>query len=95
MISQNVAEALENYRFDEALSDIWSRVRAADQYISENEVWKQTGDKKQESVISLVTTIRQIATDLQPFMPETAKKIVRQYEGPKIEKEEALFPRLS
>ena len=95
VISQNVAEALENYRFDEALSDIWSRVRAADQYISENEVWKQTGDKKQESVISLVTTIRQIATDLQPFMPETAKKIVRQYEGPKIEKEEALFPRLS
>ena len=95
VISQNVAEALENYRFDEALSDIWSRVRAADRYISENEVWKQTGDKKQESVISLVTTIRQIATDLQPFMPETAKKIVRQYEGPKIEKEEALFPRLS
>lgn len=100
-MSKEVTEALEEYRFDRAMSDIWERVRKVDRYISENEVWKMTGSKKQEAVNSLVQTIRQIAVDLVPFMPGTAEKILKQFGGEnppdgevKIVKGEALFPRL-
>lgn len=93
-VSGEVREEIEKYRFDKAMSEIWQRVRSADQYISENKVWKQEGVEKQKSLEYLVDEIRQIATDLAPFMPETASKIAKQYEGEKIVKGDALFPRL-
>lgn len=93
-ISEGVEKYLEEYRFDKAMSEIWQRMRKADQYISENEVWKQEDDGKIKSLEYLVSEIRQIATDLVPFMPSTAEKIAKQYGEEKIVKGEALFPRL-
>ncbi|KKU87223.1 MAG: methionyl-tRNA synthetase, nonfunctional [Microgenomates group bacterium GW2011_GWF2_47_9] len=93
-ISTEIISALDEYKFDEAMAHIWDRIRKADQYISENEVWKQKDEEKMQSLNWLVGEVRQIATDLAPFMPETAEKIVTQFGTEKIEKAVPLFPRL-
>jgi methionyl-tRNA synthetase len=57
-------------------------------------VWELKDEAKVEALIKLVADIRQIATDLTPFLPETADKITKQFGGEKIVKGEPLFPRL-
>lgn len=94
-ISSTVAQRLGDYRFDEAIKDIWSRVSRADQLISERKVWEIKGVEKETVLCKLVDAIRQIAMDLASFMPETAEKIQKQFGGEKIAKGAALFPRLS
>ncbi len=94
-LSGGVVKALELYKFDEATADIWSRIRQADQLISEKRVWTLKGEEKSQILSELVVTIRQIATDLVPFLPETAEKILEQFGVEKIEKTAPLFPRLS
>lgn len=93
-LSTDVTQALDSYLFDAAISTIWERIKKADLYISENEVWKKTGAEKEKSLMYLVGEVRQIATDLAPFLPSTAEKISTQYKGVTIEKSAPLFPRL-
>lgn len=92
--SPAVKEHIQNYQLNLALEDIWNRITALDKYINENEVWTLAGKQKQEAMVYLVDNIRQIAHDLQPFMPETAQKIRGQFKGPEIKKLDPLFPRL-
>lgn len=94
-VSEKVVNALKNYRFDEAMKEIWERVRKADQMISEKKVWTLKGEEKEAVINELVELIRQIAIDLTPFIPSTAERIEKQYEGETIKKNEPLFPRLS
>jgi methionyl-tRNA synthetase len=94
-ISDTVSRALDEYKFDEAMGNIWARVKQADQYVSEKKVWALKDQEKVAALTWLVGEIRQIAVDLAPFMPETAEKIAKQYSGEKIVKGEALFPRLT
>jgi methionyl-tRNA synthetase len=89
-----IVSAINSYRFDEALKVIWDMVRAADVYVNEHEVWKLEGAEKQKALSFLVDKIREIAFNLHPFLPETAEKIKKQYEGEVILAGENLFPRL-
>lgn len=93
VIRLEVKEELEQYRFDVAMEKIWERIRLADQYISENEVWRKEGEEKQRLLNHLVEEVRQIGVDLQPFMPKTAELILSCYRGGEIEKIN-LFKRL-
>lgn len=92
-MSPDVVECLNLYKFDAAMSLINERVRSTDQYISENQIWKLK--EKEGALVRVVKEIRQIATDLQPFLPETAKKMGEQYNVEKIVKSDPLFPRLT
>jgi methionyl-tRNA synthetase len=94
-MSEEVVLALEEYKFDSAMGSIWERIKKADQYISENQVWKLSGEEKADALIKMIGEIRQIAVDLQPFLPETARKIREQYGQEKISKSEPMFPRLT
>ena len=94
-ISDTVTQALSEYKFDAAMASIWERIKQADQFVSEKRVWELKGKEREEALTRLVGDIRQISTDLAPFMPETAEKISKQFDGEKIVKGEALFPRLS
>lgn len=93
-ISKEVAVAIDVYRFDEAIKNIWERIKKADQTISERRVWELTGEEKTKALQSLVVAIRQIAIDLEVFMPDTAKRILSNYESETINKMTPLFPRL-
>ncbi len=93
-IRKEVVEKLEGYKFDEAMALIWEEIRKADALINQRQVWKLEGEEKIASLTELVKMIRQIGTDLVPFMPKTAEKILEQYNVGEIRKAENLFQRL-
>lgn len=94
-IGEAVTKALATFRFDEALDLIWQEVRRANQLISEKRVWELPPTEKEQALTELVATIRGIATNLQPFLPETAAKVLAQYGSEAITKAPALFPRMN
>ena len=65
-----------------------------DKTLNEDKPWELSGDKLKDALEKQVIRIRQLAFDLQSFLPETSAKILKQFAGPKIISEEALFPRL-
>ncbi|HEX4774744.1 MAG TPA: methionine--tRNA ligase [Candidatus Saccharimonadales bacterium] len=72
-------EALAQCRFDRALDDVWEQVRGLNQYIDEEKPWEiaKLGDEDhlREVLAYQVSSLTNIATLLEPFLPETATKI--------------------
>ncbi|MEI8232192.1 MAG: methionine--tRNA ligase, partial [bacterium] len=77
------------------MASIWEKIKSADQFVSLNRVWELKDNEREVALIKLVDEIRQIAVDLQPFLPGTASKILNQYNQENISKSEPMFPRLS
>lgn len=88
-----VESSVDNYKFHEALSWIWSIISLADQRVNQEKPWEQEGDALKETLDELVRLIQRVAFNLQPFMPETSEKILKQFSG-KIKSQESLFPRI-
>lgn len=88
-----VKKALEEYKFNEAITFIWSKITEADKKINEEKPWELSGEKAKEVLEDLVKRIKEVAFNLQPFMPETADKISKQFSG-QIKSEPPLFPRI-
>ncbi|MFZ5365772.1 MAG: methionine--tRNA ligase [Patescibacteria group bacterium] len=75
---KDIDEFLPQYRFDEALESIWKFIGEADKYIDQNKPWELAKkDKKQFNWVlyGLLDSIHQIAWQIYPFLPETAKEI--------------------
>lgn len=94
-IGDEVVQATDNWDFNGAMAYIWKKIKEADTLINEREVWKLKGKEKEKELTDLVNRLRQIGTDLSPFLPETAEKILKIFAGPEIKKSEILFPRLA
>lgn len=92
-------EYMSVIRLNEALGAVWELLSFADKYINEKKPWAIKDESKLRSVITNEAyLINQIANLLEPFLPETVKKI---YEQILIEDSEViikkggnLFPRL-
>ncbi|MCL4382216.1 MAG: methionine--tRNA ligase [Patescibacteria group bacterium] len=93
-ISNNVKKYLDEFRFDEALKEIWIHIDAANQAIDEIKPWRLGTEELEESLEALVSFIDVFVPELEPFLPETAEKIKKQFAGPKIKSEPPLFPRI-
>ncbi|MDO8488420.1 MAG: methionine--tRNA ligase, partial [bacterium] len=91
--SPQVIDALNQYRFDEALKFIWEKIRHLDRVIEKGKPWEKQGDELKQILDNLVPEIRIIAHNLQPFLPGTANKILARF-GNQILVEESLFPRI-
>jgi methionyl-tRNA synthetase len=85
---------LEEYRFNDALASIWDTIKITDQYINDKKPWTLTGAELEKTLAPAIQNIQTIATQLQPFLPETAEKIRTQFRGLKIKSEPPLFPRI-
>ncbi len=89
-----VTNRLKSFRFDLALEKIRELAVILDKEINDSKPWEKS-DKEQEKLLTdYVGKIRDIAYNLQPFLPETAEKILDQFKGPKIKSRPPLFPRL-
>ncbi len=90
---------VEEFKFDQAMKHIWARIGAVDLLISEKKPWEliKAGNIDEASMLlnQAANEIMLIAYNLQPFLPDTAKKIIEQYSQPQIKKGEPLFPRLA
>lgn len=93
-IRQPVIRFLKEFKFNEALHAILSRFSSIDKEINEKEPWSLKGEDLGKLLSGWVEEIRSLSVDLKPFLPETAEKIERQFEGPKIKSGAPLFPRI-
>ncbi len=90
----NQNKLVEDFRFDEALKEIWGWIAQLDQQIEKDQPWKLEGNDLEKVLLGYRENILRIATALQPFLPETAEKILEQFKGPKIKSGAPLFPRI-
>lgn len=92
-ISSTVNQKLSEFKFNEALDDIWSRINNLNGQINIDEPWKLDKSLISPILSNYVQSILQIAIDLTPFLPETAKTISAQFSN-KIKSHPPLFPKL-
>jgi methionyl-tRNA synthetase len=94
-IFATVEKTMKAYRFDEALKYIWEeKIREVDRLINEKRPWELEGNDFSKIMENLIERVRLIAYNLQPFLPETAEAILKQFEGEKIKGGKPLFPRI-
>lgn len=92
-------QAMDSFRFDKALEQVWEQIHGLNQFIDEEKPWviakSDDKDHLREVLATSVSNLLEIAEMLVPFLPDTAAKIqavfkdgiVRPFEG-------TLFPRL-
>ncbi len=90
--------ALEDCRFDQALDQVWEQIRGLNQYIEEEKPWSMAGEADsghlRDVLAYMVGCLLEIAELLQPFLPDTAKRIVAIFESGIIKPiEGTLFPK--
>jgi methionyl-tRNA synthetase len=93
-------DAMNDFRFHDALSTLWSIMTALNQRIDRAKPWemqKQGKDQKlREFLDETVRELRTIAYWLEPFMPATAEALRESFGAGKFLKRNApLFPRLN
>lgn len=88
-----IQSSLQNYKFNEAMDFIWEQISEADKKINGTKPWELSKEKATPILTDLIKQIQQIAFNLQPFLPETAEKILTQFSGA-VKSSAPLFPRL-
>lgn len=94
-IKDNFKDSTEDLKFSETLEEVWKLIGFCDEYVEKNKPWeliKNKQEKAKQVLGQLLTAIKEIANLLEPFMPRTSEKILKQIKQNK--KTEALFPRL-
>lgn len=89
---------LESFQFDQSLQAIFSVVRFINQNIEQTKPWENSANRANEInglLYYWVNALLQVGKYLQPFMPETSKKITETLSAERITKAEPLFPRLA
>ncbi|MEK7091139.1 MAG: methionine--tRNA ligase [Patescibacteria group bacterium] len=75
---KDIDEFTLTFQFDQALGSVWKYLKEADKYIEENKPWDlvKTSKKKLNWVLyGLIDGLHQVAWQIYPFLPETARKI--------------------
>ena len=92
---QKYKKALGEFKFNEALIAIWDLISFCDKYIEKERPWSfdpaQDKEKINKVIGDLLFALSEIAKLLEPFLPETSGKILKQL---KTKKSEPLFPRI-
>ena len=89
--------SLNNFAFNEALASIWSLVSCCDKYLEEKRPWEASPNNFEKDIESrsvvgnVIFIIKEISKLLEPFLPNTSKRILEQVKG---QHSSTLFPRL-
>ena len=92
----HMLKAMDTFKFNDAMEFIWQKVQSADRRMTKEEPFKvvKTDPVMGKAIIqTLVLEVREIGIMLQPFMPETAKKIESLIKENRMP-EKPLFPRI-
>lgn len=76
--SAKFIEAMSEFRIHECLGEIWQKIGVANSHVNEYKPWvsaKENPEAFLKTMTILVAMIHDIVWLLQPFMPDTAKKI--------------------
>jgi methionyl-tRNA synthetase len=89
-------EKMEKYAFDEAIGILIKKAGECDVLLAEKKPWKMEDKEEIKKVLEpIAQDILNIAYLLQPFMPTSAEKIIKQFSETQIKKADGLFPRLA
>ncbi|MDZ4221717.1 MAG: methionine--tRNA ligase, partial [Patescibacteria group bacterium] len=89
-----VGAAMEEYRANEALELLWSRLRRVDEELAEKKPWEmESAEKKRQMLLPVSQQILDIALELTPFLPDTAQYIVDLFSQKQVTKAKPIFPR--
>ena len=93
---KNYHNALNNFKFNDALASIWDLISFCDEYIEKEKPWEFFKNQKlkiksQKIISDLFLALKEIARILQPFLPETAGQIFKKI---KTKETQPLFPRI-
>ena len=89
-----VMAIIEDCKFNVTLEHIWKKISDLDKEINDKKPWALEEKELHNFLKDATHTISLIGFHLQPFLPETAGKILKQFSG-KIVSGESLFPRIS
>ena len=89
---KQIEKHIDNFELDKALNEIFAFIDTCNEYIQIKKPW-ETKDKK--VLYELAEAIKQIATLLSPFIPETAEKISKTFNATKIKKSPILFQKIN
>src|SRR3990167_4561511 len=99
-ILEGINPLLKNFKLNEILGYIWGCITSLDQYINKERPWQKELTEANKILSNIIigsealSSLREIAEALRPFLPETAEKIENQFRGPKIPSQPPLFPRI-
>lgn len=89
------ARPLAEYRVDLTLQNIWNLLSQLDKHINEHEPWAEKNPQKLCQIVKTeLNSIRRISRLLEPFMPDTSKKIWQQLGKEIVTTGNSLFPKL-
>ena len=99
-LSEEVEDLVKNLQFNRALEIIWGTISGLNRYIDRERPW-DSYDKATKTLWELIVAsestagLLEIASLIEPFIPEASKKIKSIFSGEKVEKiKEPLFPRI-
>ncbi len=93
--SEQYQRLMNHFELKETLeTQVISLINQADQFLSKEKPWTKTGSQQQQVLQQAVNQVLQIAYNLQPFMPDTARKILTHFNQHKITAFKPLFPRI-
>lgn len=83
---------LENFKFNEALTEIWKLISFSDKYLEEKRPWE---DQKEKFFIinDLLLSLIEISKLLKPFLPKTSEKIIEKVGWDENKKRFKFFPK--
>jgi methionyl-tRNA synthetase len=84
---------MKDFKFNEILEYIWRQIKALDVRLNAEKPWELDSENAGTFLKQYVGKLLVISTQLRPFMPETANKIITHFRG-SIKAIEPLFPRL-
>lgn len=92
-IDNRTKDLFNSFQFNTILEDIWKKIKTLNKKTDDFAPWKKTTEERKEFLIKSLQEINQVGYQLQPFLPETAKRILKATQG-KITKILPLFPRI-
>ncbi len=99
---KNIEKAISEFKFNNALAEIWQLIALGDKYVDDKKPWTLTPNSKEfkEIIGSLLYLISEISRLLTPFLPETSEKIAKLVNPSTMlrarnKKSGILFPRLN
>lgn len=93
-----ITQYFKEFRTDLILQKIWEKLAEIDKHVNVNEPWKLLTQKNTDELVKIlqweIDKLREVAVLIEPFIPETSRKIGEIFSKNRIESTEVLFPRL-
>ena len=78
-VQKKVDELLSEFKFNNALAEIWSLISFGDGYINDKKPWSQElpETEKEKALFNMLVLLNSIGVLLTPFLPDTSKAITK------------------